>query len=91
MADQDNRNRGGSQLDNRDEMKSDGPDNRPDRLHGHRRLVLGIIALLASFFKEIGLVALCLGGLGPSAPCRNSSSPGVAVGTRGRLRSTSVW
>lgn len=42
MADQDNRNRGGSQLDNRDEMKSDGPDNRP----------IGFMAVVAWFWAS---------------------------------------
>ncbi|MCX8644132.1 hypothetical protein J3T91_05905 [Bifidobacterium sp. B4001] len=64
MVDQDNRDQGSSQLDNHGEMKADGPDSRPVSSMAIVSLVLGIVALLASFFKEIDLVALCLGGLG---------------------------
>lgn len=46
------------------ELKADGPDSRPVSSMAIVSLVLGIVALLASFLKEIGLAALCLGGHG---------------------------
>ena len=64
MVEQDNRNQGGNQLDNQGEIKADGSDKLPVSSMAIVSLVLGIVALLASFFKEVGLVALCLGGLG---------------------------
>lgn len=46
------------------ELKADGPDGRPVSSVAIVSLVLGIVALLSSFLKELGPVALCLGGLG---------------------------
>lgn len=74
------------------ELKADGPDSRPVSSMAIVSLVLGIVALLASFLKEIGLAALCLGGHGVicSLLGGGSSSLEAAVGTRGRSWSSSA-
>ncbi|MEK0306120.1 hypothetical protein [Bifidobacterium favimelis] len=43
---------------------SDGEDRRPISSMAIVSLVIGIISLIASFFKSIDLVAICLGAIG---------------------------
>lgn len=74
------------------DLKADGPDSRPVSSVAIVSLVLGIVALLSSFLKELGLVALCLGGLGVICSLLGgSSSSEAAVVTGGRSWSSSAW